>query len=311
MYNKYKNIKYEFLVLMDFSESSYIALKYAISLAKITDSKIHVYHVGNPGKIAVSDNQVAVLRAFESENKKVEDKLGSIVEIITTEGIQAICHHTIGNIINELEKLIDQVNPDLIVVGKKKEKLRFSGKLTNFLLNKYSGSLLIVGKEIAFQTGTKISIACNGNTLYQYGPQIVSKIDHHTKAPLTLVNVQKLSESNEKLDLPKIWQSFYTMNLNINIEYQNNSSVILGLIEHISEKKIELFCIGRGKYKNTFLNRIFNNYSTPYEIIRRVNIPILIMGTKPTRSLTSNKKVRLDRLTGQAQITQLPHSQSL
>jgi len=272
-----KNEGYDLLVLMDFSESSYISLKYAISLAKITQGNIHVCHIGNPEKIVKHDKQPAALRAIESKTKKVENKLGSIIEIITTEGIQATCHQVVGNIINELESVLDEVKPDLIVVGKKKEKSKFSGKLSNYLLNNYPGSLLITGMDGVFKIDTTISLACNKTTLRQYPPNLVNKIDRNTTSSLKLINIKVSAESNGEIDLPKSWKSFYTSNLNIQLIYKESSTVIKGLENHISEKKVELLCIGKGQHRN-FLQQLFSRKATMIsEIINKINIPVLIM----------------------------------
>jgi nucleotide-binding universal stress UspA family protein len=266
------------LVLMDFSESSYIALKYAISLAKLTNGAIHVCHIGSPGEVVKTDNQAAALRAIESQNNKVADKLGAIVETIITEDIPAMYHHAFGNIIHEFENLIEQIKPELIVVGKKKENPKFTGKLTRYLLDIYSGSLLIVNEENEFQKDTKIAIGCSGNTLHQYAPLLISQLDQHTKTPLTLVNIKTPSKPDEIIDLPKIWQSSYTKNLNISIEQKESSSIVNGLIEHITDENIQLFCIGNGKRKNYFQQLFSRNDATLSQIIKSVQIPVLKLG---------------------------------
>jgi nucleotide-binding universal stress UspA family protein len=274
-----KNEYYDLLVLMDFSESSYISLKYAISLAKITQGNIHVCHIGNPEKIVESNNQAAALRAIESNTKKVENKLASIIEIITTEGIQATCHHTIGNIINELESVLDVVKADLIVVGKKKEKSKFSGKLSDYLLNNYSGSLLITGMDGVFKFDSNISLACNENTLRQYPPVLVNKIERNTTSSLKLIKVKVPVDSNWEIDIPKSWQSFYTINLNIQFEHEEASTVVNGLINHINKNKIDMLCIGRGQQRS-FLQRLFTKKATTIsKIVNKTNIPVLIVGT--------------------------------
>ena len=77
------------LVLTDFSEASYVALRYAISMAKSTLSKIHLFHVANASSIVKSDNQAAAIREINSERKKIVARLTSLVEIIETEKLNA------------------------------------------------------------------------------------------------------------------------------------------------------------------------------------------------------------------------------
>ena len=133
-----KNIKEQkesellnYLVLMDFSEASYKALKYIISMAKLLGGKIHVFHIGNANKMVTSDNQVVALRDLRLETRKIEKKLKSILEIIAAEDIQATCNYTIGNIISELKIKIAGIKPDLVIIGKSNKRFGLSGTLTS------------------------------------------------------------------------------------------------------------------------------------------------------------------------------------
>ena len=280
MENQILNTKYNVLVLTDFSDASNIALKYAISLAKLIKGNIHIYHFANPGKIIESDNQVAVLRDVELETKKVERKIGAIIEIITAEGVNVIPHYSMGNIIYEFEDQIDLINPDLVIIGKKKENLMLSGKITSYLMNEYKGSLLIIGEESEFQIDTKICLGCSNNTLNQYDPSILYLLDKQITAPLTLLNIKKPNDSSELINIPQIWrESCNEVGRNIKVEHENDSSIADGLLKHISNNKISLLCIGKGKPKNFMQRLISGRSSTISEIVDKVHIPILVLGT--------------------------------
>jgi len=279
MNNHRVNGAFNSLVMMDFSEASYTALKYAVSMAIITDGRIHVCHVGSPEKIVESDNQIAALRAIEYHTKKVKKKLGSIAEIIAAEGVRAICHYPVGNIISELQHVVDKIKPNLIVVGKKTGKSKFAGKLSSFLLNEYSGSVLVVGEGESFRNNTKIALACNENTLYRYDPDVVHKIDRHTKSSLTVINVRTPNQVSELINLPERWQPLYTTNLNVRFEYKTDPKVVNALLTHIEEEKIELLCVGRGKQRGFLQNLFYGKVKKITEIIDNVRIPVLIMGS--------------------------------
>jgi nucleotide-binding universal stress UspA family protein len=266
-----------FLVLMDFSEASYIALKYAITMAKLVKGNVHVLHVANPKKIVDTDNPVAALRAIEIETTKIKNKLNSIIEIISAEDIFASSYYSIGNIIKELENHINQVNPDIVVVGKKKNSAKFSGKLSDYLRNKYSNSFLIVDEESEFKTDSKIAFGCNSGMLNKYDPDIIFELDKHTKTTLILLNICKNTEFTEKIDIPSTWKSSNGKARSILCESQESSTVVGGLVEHIADKNIELLCIGRGKPRGFFQNLFYSQGTTMSEIINKVNIPILVM----------------------------------
>jgi nucleotide-binding universal stress UspA family protein len=278
------NSKQRFLVLMDFSEASYIGLKYAISLSKLLKAEIAVLHVASPSKMMDSYNPSVVARAINADTIKNQRKLNSIKEIIETEGIEATSHYSIGDKIDKLEEVVKETNPDLVVIGNKGKKSKFSGKLTGYLMRKYAGSLLLVGDENEFQPTTKISLGCNGDTLSKSNPEMIFSLNKHTETPITLVEVKDSIDSNPQKDLPNGWKSLYEMDKDIQFECQNNSNVVTGLVNYISQNNIKLLCIGRGKQKK-LMQRMFSNQNTiAAEVADQVNIPILVMGLNSNSS---------------------------
>tara|TARA_B100000809_G_scaffold210866_1_gene214331 strand:+ start:202 stop:1053 length:852 start_codon:yes stop_codon:yes gene_type:complete len=282
MKDKQVKTEYNYLVLTDFSEASYIALKYAISLAKLIKGNIHVCHIANPSKIVQNDNQVAAIREINLETQKIEKKIGAIVEMILTEGINAIPYCSIGNIIYEFEELANQLKPDVVILGKKAGNRKLSGKITSYLMNEYLGSLLIIDKESEFQTDTNISIACNENTLNQNDSYLISSLDRQTKTSISFLNIKSSKDKSEKISVPQTWwKSNNEADRNIEIKYENDSTIASGLNKYISSNNINLLCIGKGKQRN-FLQRLISRHSsTVLDIVNKVHIPILVMGANP------------------------------
>jgi len=278
MKDKQVKTEYDFLVLTDFSDTSLIALKYAISLAKLIKSTIHVCHIANPSKIVQNDNQAAAIRDITTETKKIEKKIGAIVEMIIAEGINAIPYCSIGNIIYEFEELASQLKPDVVILGKKAENPKLSGKITSYLMNEYLGSLLIVREDIVFQNSTKISVACNNNTFDLYDPKLIFSLNNQTKLPLKLLNFKQKNDSNEKITVPQTWrESSYEIDQNIQLE--QHTTIVDSLLQHITNNDTELLCIGRGRSRN-FLQRIFSSgSSTLLDVVNKIHTPILVMGT--------------------------------
>lgn len=258
-----------YCVLVDFSEASYKALKYVISMAKITNGKIHICHV------------ITESNSIETETKKVEDKLNAIIEIITAEGIEASCQYIFGDFVIEFKKLVDQVKPDVVVVGKRKENPNVSGNLIDYLLNDYLSSLLIVTDEKAFDADKKIAFAGTKKTIEQNDPRSVFKLIPGIKSPMVLINLKKSTIAGEKVNLSETWPSYYKDKNNF--EYHQNPITYENLAPYIFKEKIDLLCIGRENSKNSFINRLFNkNTDSSSEIIKRINIPILIIGNLNT-----------------------------
>ncbi|MEJ6736559.1 MAG: universal stress protein [Flavobacteriales bacterium] len=278
MKDKQVKTEYNYLVLTDFSEASYSALKYAISLAKLIKGNIHVCHIANPSKIVQNDNQVAAIRDITTETKKIEKKIGAIVEMIMAEGINAIPYCSIGNIIYDFEELVTQLKPDVVILGKKPENPKLSGKITSYLINEYLGSLLIVKEDDVFQNSTKISVACNNNTFDLYDPKLIFSLNNQTKLPLRLLNIKQKNGSFEEITVPQTWrESSYEIDQNIQLE--QHATIVDSIVQQITNNDTELLCIGRGKSRN-YLQRMFSSRpSTLLDLVNKIHTPILVMGT--------------------------------
>ena len=177
------------------------------------------------------------------------------------------------------------------MLGKDNGKSKLKGKLPNFLLHKYTGSVLFVGEEDTFKPDTKIALACGDNTLHRYHPKLIHLIDQHTIDPLDIVNIQTSSKHDENISLPPTWQSVYTANLNAKIEYLEDSSVIDGLMKHVSEKNVGLLLTGRNKRRRFNNSLIFRKGSTATDVVNKMKLPLLIMGSNFEGTLLNGNKV--------------------
>ena len=276
MENKQVKTAYNYLVLTDFSEASYNALKYTISLAKLIKGDIHVCHIANPGTIVKEDSQVAAIRELDLETKKIKNKIGAIVEMIMAEGINAIPYCAIGNIITEFKEYSETIKPDVVIIGKKVGRPKLSGKISSYLMNEYKGSLLIIGEDSIFQNNTNISIACTEMPFDQYDPNLIFSLNNQTEAPVKFLKFN--SNSSDKIKVPSTWRES-SYEIDQKIQFAHNGQLVPAIIEHIAENNTELFCIGRGKQKN-YLQRVLSNGTTTVSgITNKIQTPILVMGT--------------------------------
>lgn len=276
-----KESGFNFLILVNFSETSYKALDYLIKLVKTVGGKIEIYCIINPSEMAVSDNQIAALRSIQAEKKRVERKLNSIVEMIELEGIRTSSSYSIGNIRSELKQKLIHTKPDVVVIGKGEG---ITNKMLIYLINEYKESVLILGSEADFLKGTKITIGYNTNTLDKYNFQLISKFCQLSETPLTLLKIVKPLEKNNSLKITNIPSVSDQTDLFFRFEYKNSSNVANALLEDASSCKVELLSIGRSKYRNPFFQRFFNN-STTLKIAQDIKIPLLIMSKKEITSM--------------------------
>lgn len=231
------------VLLTDFSETAGIALNYAISLTKITNGNLQLFHVIRPDLVTRSDNPILALQTINSHNEQIEARLQSMVRSIEAEGVRATYHFSIGNVNGEIARHLRLSEPDLVVIGKRKRRNRILelGGTTDHLINKYSGSLLIASQKREFRSDSTICVAGKMNILNKYG----------------------LGESNRQ---------HYFKNA-------ENLDDVRRLTEYISNRNIDLLCMDRGKRRNTISGWFFGRWPTATKAVQEIDIPILFTGT--------------------------------
>ncbi len=267
---------FDFLILVDFTEPSYKALDYLIKLVKTVGGGIEIYCMVDLSGVADSDNQITALRSIQTEKRRIERKLSSIVEMIELEGIRAASSYSLGNLKSELKLKLVQAKPDVVVVGKENGGTDW---LLNYLINSYNGPVLILGDQSDFLKGAKITIGYGPDTLDKYDFRFISKLSQVSETPLTLLKVTSPAEkegSSAASNMPPVsGQS----DLYFRFEYKNSSNVASALLEDASKSNVELLCVGRSDCKNS-ISRLFFKNSTTFKIAKNIKVPLFIMSKK-------------------------------
>lgn len=270
---------YTFLVLMDFSEASYISLKYSISLAKYLGARIEIFHAIDPEKISGLENSQAFLSSLDQVNKEVENKLKSLVEMLDTEGIQSSSNYSYGKIRSEINTHVLKIKPDLVIVGSNTKNAK--GRIMNHFLNTYSGNVLITKSDGEFDLETNISFACKETTIKNANLEIVNALDKLVDSSLSIIKVNSNQSNDAIIEPPLGVQLLEKPESELRFHAPNNASVADGLINHIAKDEIGLICICRSKNNSRGLCKIFSKRSTSTELVKSViDIPILLLGNR-------------------------------
>lgn len=107
------------LIPTDFSDTANLALDHAVNLARLVDAQITLMHVVSTFAFRVNLPEIDL---DESQNRKlsgaVGNKLSQIAEGITTEhGIKVNTLVTSGRIREEVVRLADEIDADIIIIG--------------------------------------------------------------------------------------------------------------------------------------------------------------------------------------------------
>jgi hypothetical protein len=267
------------LVLFDFSEASYAGLKYSMALAKGTPKVIHLFHVAQ-GLFAESENQLIAHRSIDEGSSKIIAKLKSLVEIIEEEGLKAVYDYSFGNEIEEVTKQISLIKPQLTLMGRRSRRSASKGKLTSFLINRYSGCVLVAGDKLFFNSNTKMGLACNKDSLSAYDLRFMYSLHQMVSPSLSLINILKETKRENVRQTEGPAEQFKEGEVNLRFENPMDINSADGLIEHVLREGVELLCIGRNKGSSRFVNRYFGTGINFLDITQRIDVPILILGNK-------------------------------
>lgn len=264
---------------MDFSEASYIALKYSISMAKVQNACIHIFHVIDQDEKIADENLDSVTQIIEKERKSVTILQSSICEMIHTEGIETKSMVEFGDLIWMIKDQTEKINPDLVFVGKKEGKLKNESRLIKYLLDDYQGSILIVQKEQQFEESSQIALGCSQRTLKSCNIDFALELGKLTHKDLHAFHIQKTSFYSKSEDLSEEWNLLAENNPEIECTYHKGSQILDGIISFIQKSKSDLVCLGRGKRRESLWSMVFDSSGYLDQLVDRINIPILVLET--------------------------------
>lgn len=270
--------KYKFLVLIDKSKASYNGLKNAVSLAKLINGSIDILQVTSPTSVVTQENQIASMAAIGEEASKQKKELQQLVDTIANKDKNVAINYsfTIGNVKNEIKKHIDKTKPDIIVLGKRKNKIIniLGDQVTEELLKTHNGGILICSKK---EVPTSYSDQSIGFLNNHYGLEklsFVEDIRRLTEKPLKIFR-NKDAGNLTNVDLTLESGSTQTANKdNIIFEFDANKSTD-DMANFISKNNLALLCINNNEEKNQSFLSTLNNTLT--KTIEKTNTPVLVL----------------------------------
>lgn len=136
------------LVLTDLKYSDDLALNNAVALAKMIGASIDLFHVKKPIDIVNRESQLSAMRNINSTSTAIDKKMKTLVRSYkNSDDLRIRYSFAIGNIKKEISRKIEEFNPDLVVLGKRKQRpLKLVGdKISDYLFTIFDGMVLIAG----------------------------------------------------------------------------------------------------------------------------------------------------------------------
>jgi nucleotide-binding universal stress UspA family protein len=260
-----KKIKYKILVLSDLKASASLTIKNTLEFAKMLDGDVELFHVKSAAEIVERESQLSAVRNINEQYRVADKKIKKLLEPISKDNnLKVKYKYAFGNVKDEIKKHINQVKPDIIVLGKRKLKaLNFIGdKITDYVLKKHKGAILITSdqNDLNLSEGLKLGVL-NGveNSLdTSLGHDLFEK----TNTPLKSFKIGSRASVQNQKDISSNMKT-------VEYVFEDNSNVIKALTSYVSKSNINLLCLDRN---NSNSNTV--NYTK--DVINRINVSLLL-----------------------------------
>ena len=231
----------DFLVFINFSQTSYNALDYTINLVKAVGGSIEIHNIINPSEIKDTENHLVAVRSMNEIRHRARKKMNSLVEMLHLENIEAKSSYSMGHYETELKRTLAKKRSKIVVIGKRKSGK--NSRTLNALINHFTGNVIVVNDDTGYQGENKIVIGMDGQNCPQSGISFVSNLSKSTKIPIVILiakNGKKLSHKGHSIPMLDKGLEIYMDNIE-----ENNA--LDGLLEYVKDNEIELLCVGRNK----------------------------------------------------------------
>ena len=272
-----KSKKYKILVLSNLKDSTETILKSTVSLSKIVDSEIHLFCVKKPTDLVKSDNQLSAIKALNSKLIDTDKKIQSLTKPYRDQyNVNLDYSFAFGNVKHEINTVIKEYKPDIIVLGKRKaKKIRlFGDSITQFVLKNHDGAILLAAEENAIEPNKHISLGLLNGLEETFNVEFANELLQHIQKPMKSFKVIK---ANQDIKREKIASSENA----IEYVFEQRDDAIQNLSNYLAKCKVNLLCIDRNQ---DHINREAGHVIADIKrVINEFNVSILLTGEqKPT-----------------------------
>jgi len=232
---------YKILVLTDLKRNSNHLLKSSISLAKIVNADIELFHVKNASDIVERENQLSAMRSINKEYVKTEQKIKKLIAPFSSDyDVNIKSSFAFGNPKKEISKHIEELQPDIVVIGKRRPNpLKFIGdQITQFVLKQYNGTVLIASNHSALEPNQQISLGLLNGTNDHLNVDFAEDLIGHAQQPLKSFKIIKSCKSESK-------NSISGSRKEIEYVFEQSDSVLKNLSRYLTKNKVNLLCVNR------------------------------------------------------------------
>lgn len=269
------------VVPTDFSPVAANAVNYAVDMAIAINSSLVLINVYQP-PIVYSDMPVppVSIDSLEEIKQASEEKLQEQkreVQRITAGKVKIYTESRMGNIVDEVEKLCNSIDPFAIIMGSYGsnglEKL-LMGSTTLKTIRHIKYPVIVVPPGTSYKGIRKIGLACDYKNIIESTPvDFIKNIVNEFGAELHVLNIdQNDSHHNKEALVESAWLEALLDNIKPNYYFLDRDDVVEGINEFAEMNNLDMVMIIPKKHN--LLDGIFHK-SKSKEFITHSHIPIV------------------------------------
>lgn len=261
--------KNKILILSGLKNDLENTIKSAVNIAKVIDAELEFFYVKKPTEIVKSESQLSAIRTINRKQIHLQKELNNLLKPYEIKhNVEIKKKFSFGNVKIEIENHINNLKPDIIVLGKRKANLlNITGdRITDFILSRFSIPILIANKNNLFQSMENLNIgALNFNNNLNSNP-FMDKLVQQSQKPLKSFKVIEKDNNTPK--------AIKTESNIVEFVFEKNDNSISNLSNYLIKSKIDLLCLNRNIDNSNETNS--TKALSLRDIINKVNVSILI-----------------------------------
>lgn len=260
-----KKNNYKILVLSDLKGDTESTLKSTISLAKMIDGDINFFHVKSATDVVEKENQLSAIRSINSEFKTINKKIQNLITPISKEyGMSINSKFSFGNVKNEINKYINELQPEIIVLEKRKSNsFNFIGdNITELVFKIHAGVIMIASDKNGLEPNQEIALGILNDLEISSNLEFADDLIGNSQGPLKSFKIGDSSNSKKESQIT-------TDRKTVQYVFERNDNSMKNISNYISKNNINLLCVNRDE-KND------KNKTSLKDILGKLNVSILI-----------------------------------
>ena len=271
-----KSKTYKILALSNLNDSTETILKSTISLAKIINGEIHLFYVKQPTELIQMENQLSAKRTINREQIVTDKKIQNIVQpFIDQYEVNIGYSFAFGNIKEEIENVINEYKPDIVVLGKRKPKsvVLFGDSIIQFVLKKHNGSIMIAADENPIEPNKHISLGFLNGLEEAFNLEFANDLLEHIQKPMKAFKLVKNTKVDNQEKLPRNEKI-------VEYVFEHRDGALQNVSNYLSKSKVNLLCVDRTQEQSKGkTNHVITDVK---EAINEFNVSVLLSGvSKP------------------------------